>query len=162
MVGPQTLCPLTRCPQSPMHDYDLCHHHPSPTCPQPPSQHPSNSPLPPGRTPLFQQPFCPCHLRHRHKQRHIDKQIPKHTRESHITHKDRNTQTDTDTHRKHLQTLTRMNTLQNQEKPRCDMKTDYSSGDSVTGLLRHPGITFPTLRKKKKKNFTFKKTHHLA
>ena len=28
------------------------------------------------------------------------------------------------------------------------MKTDYSSGDSVTGLLRHPGITFPTLRKK--------------
>lgn len=42
-----------------------------------------------------------------------------------------------------------MKTLKNPEKPRCDMKKDYSSGESVTGLLRHPGIAFSDAPKKK-------------
>ena len=60
MVGPQTRCPLTCCPQSPMHDYALCHHHPSPTCPQPPSQHPNHSPLPPAGLPCSNNPSAPA------------------------------------------------------------------------------------------------------
>ena len=37
------------------------------------------------------------------------------------------------------------------------MKKDYSSGESVTGLLRHPGIAFSDAPKKKKKTSLLKK-----